>query len=418
MKILILPSEQFIPAHEPLAGTFQNDQAKVLIKAGHKVSVISVQLKYSLPMIAKAIIFRFIGKRPANATKHLKFSELLSLGWQKIFYPEKFIKKEYLNDLEIYRAEGFYMKAPSPRSDYKYWIKAGMIAFDRYIKENGRPEIIHAHNALYAGLLAERIFESYQIPYMITEHSSYFSRNLYDSSLLPKAKSVFEKARIATAVSPFLIKCLEDIFPAVTKWQLLPNVADPAFEEKPLQKNSNTERFIFLHIANLIPLKQQSLLIEAFHEAFNTDENVQLEFAGEGESFSHLQQMINYLGEKGRIHLLGRLSKEAIFEKLNNVQVVCLPSEYETFGVSLLEAILRGVPVIASRCGGPDDIISEENGILFTVNDKNGLKQALHTIKNKYPQYNSESIKRAAIQKFGSASFLNKLENYYRQMYN
>lgn len=418
MNILLIPSEQFIPAHEPLAGTFQNDQAKILVNAGYEVGVISVQLKFSLPMIVKAILFRMAGKKPANATREQSFAGLFRLGFNKLFKPHLFVKKESANGIPVYRAEGFYLKAPDPANDYHYWIKAGLQGFELYLKDNGRPDVIHAHNAINAGILALAIKKKYGIPYMLTEHSSYYSRNLYDAALLPKAKKVFEEAAVATAVSPFLAACLNDIFPSAVQWQVLPNVAEPLFEKRNLVNKPDSGLFTFLHIANLIPLKRQALLIEAFHEAFDKKDKVTLEFAGEGESLDELQKLVQKLGENDRIKFHGLLSKEDIFKKLDEVQVVCLPSSYETFGVAVLEAIIRGVPVVASRCGGPDQMVNSNNGLLVNVDDKAGLKAALVNIKNNYTQYDATVIRKEAIEKYGSGSFLKKLDSYYRQIMN
>lgn len=418
MKVLILPSEQFIPLHEPLAGTFQSDQAKILINAGFDVAVISVQLKFSLLMLIKAIALRCIGIKLPNETGNKKQIELIHLLYRKLFKQDSFIFKEQLNGVSVYRAEGFYVRPPSDKTDFNYWIKAGLYAFKKYLYENGKPDIIHAHNALYGGMLAAAIYNKYNIPYMLTEHSSYYSRKLYHKTLLAHAKRVFENARIATAVSYSLIEDLKQLFPSTVKWELLPNVADPIFERKPLEEKIGQDSFVFLHIANLIPLKRQELLIEAFHNAFEKKEAVVLEFAGEGESFQKLKQMVTLLDEQHRIFFLGRLSKEKVFEKLNEIQVVCLPSMYETFGVSLLEANLRGVPVLATKCGGPNDIVSNENGLLIEVDDTNSLQQALKSIRQQYSSYSAELIRIRAIEKYGSKAFLRKLNNYYNQLLN
>lgn len=418
MKILILPSEQFIPAHEPLAGTFQHDQARILINAGHDVSVISVGLKFSLPMIAKAMLYRMAGKKLPNATQEKTFTGLFILAWDKIQKPEKFITKEHINGINVYRAEGFYLTAPSVSTDHRYWVAAGLKAFEKYLEEHGKPDIVHAHNALYAGLLASAIKRKYNVPYILTEHSSYYSRKLYATVLLPEAEKVFCNAAVLTAVSPFLIECLREIFPSTLNWQVLPNVAAPLFEETSLISKKSSGSFRFLHIANLIPLKRQALLIECFHDAFPENEHVQLAFAGEGESLEDLNRLVISLRESNRISFLGRLTKMQVLEELNGTNVVCLPSAYETFGVSLLEALLQGVPVIASNCGGPGELVSKQNGLLVDVDDKTALTKALQDIQKNYVDYDQPEIRRRAILKFGSRAFLEKLDHFYSQLVN
>ena len=53
------------------------------------------------------------------------------------------------------------------------------------------------------------------------------------------------------------------------------------------------------------------------------------------------------------------------------------PSRYETFGIVLVEALSTGRPVIATRCGGPNDIVRSEDGTLVDVDDATGLAEAM-----------------------------------------
>lgn len=418
MHVLILPSEQFVPPHDHLAGTFQFDQARILKKAGYEIRVISIELKFSLPMILKGMLFKPLGKKIGNATDGYSFRQLVVLLGKKMLNPASFISIGEKEGIPVYRTEGFYLLPPSGKHDYKWWVKAGLAAFKKYIHEHGKPDIIHAHNALYAGLLADKIRSVYAIPYVLTEHSSYYARNLYHASLLSKAGKAFGNASRVLVVSNFLGKGLDDIFGKTFKWKTLANVAEPVFEDSVLAEKEYNKTFSFVSIGSLIKLKQHALLIEAFHRAFENNEEVSLEIIGDGEEEATLRKLITTLGESSRVFLKGRLSKREILYKLDSVNVLCLQSEYETFGVVILEALLRGVPVVTTQCGGPADIIGLQDGISVPVNDVEALRNGLLTIRDKYKNYDPGLIRQNAIKRFGSAHFLAQLSGIYKEHMN
>lgn len=415
MKILILPSEEFVPEYAPLAGIFQYDQACILRNAGHEVSVISVRFRFSLPMIVKAILLRCGGRRVKNETGNYSFTGLIKLLYKKICRPARFVTRELKDGIQILRTEAFYLLPPSPNRDYRYWVKAGMNAYKIYVREKGVPDVIYSHNALYAGLLAMTIMRKFGKPFLLQEHSSYYSRNLYDKSLLPKAGKVFEESEAAFAVSHFLADELQKKFSGV-EIGVLPDVVDPIFESTPLP-DLKLNGFRFLHIGNLISIKRQSDLIQAFAEVFRDENDVCLELAGEGEDREKLQQQINALKMEKRILLAGRLSKDEILRRIDRSHVVCLVSSIETFGVSLLEAIFRGVPVIAADCGGPADFVGDHNGILIPKNNAEALKKALTEIKKNYNHFSREFIRGRAMEDFGSDAFLQRFEDVIKNKY-
>jgi len=57
-----------------------------------------------------------------------------------------------------------------------------------------------------------------------------------------------------------------------------------------------------------------------------------------------------------------------------------LPSRYETFGVALVEAMATGLPAVATRCGGPEDIVTDQTGQLVPPDDPDALAEALQTM--------------------------------------
>ncbi|GAB4249307.1 MAG: glycosyltransferase [Vicingaceae bacterium] len=411
MHVLIFPSEEYLPSYNPIAGIFQHDQAKILKKNGYKVSVISYTAKHSIFSLLKALI----GKKN-KFTNQLTFILILKLLCLSIFSFKKFsFTFENIDGINISRIDCFWRFKRKITSEklYKLYHKNLFEAFELHVKNFGKPDIIHAHNMIYAGLLAYNISKKFNIPFIVTEHSSQYAMGKIDSFLTKKIKKVFLQKIPLYAVSTSLSKDLVKKFPELkNNIQLLENVLDPDIENLPL-KNKNHLAFRFLNIGNLIQLKGQTELIEAFNDAFHLEDNVELHIIGEGPLKRNLLNKINELHLSNKIKLLGLLSRKEIVKAIDNADVLVMPSHYETFGVSLIEALSRGKPVISTYCGGPESIITPYNGLIVPIKDRIKLKEALIELKNNYKNYDGNFIRNKCIDNYGSNTFLVKISKIY-----
>ena len=93
-----------------------------------------------------------------------------------------------------------------------------------------------------------------------------------------------------------------------------------------------------------------------------------------------------------KVELLGRLKRSEINKVYQTSHVFVLPSQSETFGVSYIEAMYTGLPVIATRCGGPESFVNESNGILVPVNDVEALAEAMRKMRQNYSDYNTRQV--------------------------
>jgi glycosyltransferase involved in cell wall biosynthesis len=260
MHLLILPS--FYPEkHRPNTGLFFKNQAIAISNIVEKTGVVYVEQK--------------------------SFKKIFSSFWQSIYQ----VSKNYESGVLTYRLSGL-----SFLNQYEFGIQIWMFAseylFRKYIKDNGKPDIIHAHNMLNAGRLALRIKKKFNIPYIITEHASSFLLNTYNSRQIEICKGIVFNSKSVIAVSTALSSAISNRL-GYFEIDIVPNIVDTGIFKPSLYKSKLG--FTFICVGNLLKNKGQKILIEAFVLAFSNNKKVQLLLCGEGPDFDELQILIKRL---------------------------------------------------------------------------------------------------------------------------
>lgn len=255
------------------------------------------------------------------------------------------------------------------------WAALTQSLIERYLKRYGAPDIIHAHNVFWAGYAASNIAKKHNIPLIVTEHSSAFLLDDLSTHALPSAIKAFSCADRIAAVSKSLAASLDN-YVSGKKIEVIPNVVDTDFFSLPLAE-PDKEPFVFLALANLNLNKGFHFLIRAFDEAFHDRKDVHLQIGGDGPERQALVFLAMKLGISKQVHFLGYLSRTEVRTAMWRSHAFVLSSFKETFGVVLIEALATGLPVIATRSGGPEDIVTQETGLLVQPGDVIDMSAAL-----------------------------------------
>lgn len=413
MHLLIIPSEEFMPPHNKLDGIFQYHQAMILKNAGHRVGLLSVKLNFSAPMILKGLLFKSLGRKTGNATDEQGWKDLFRLGYNRLFHPKKFIAKDDVDGLTVYRIEALYRRPPQNLKNHISWVKAGLLCFEEYIKKEGRPDVIHAHNAVYAGLLAAEINRKYNLPFVLTEHSSIYALGEADDSVKARAGEAYAKAKGLFAVSESFAGYLNKLY-RFNRFRCLPNVLDQRLENHPFQPvQKEGGGFTFLHVASLIDVKDQNTLLNAFKKLTVKREAVQLWIGGGGELEDALKAQVQSLGLQDCVTFLGLLNREEVISRLQACDAFVLSSKYETFGVVVIEAMLFGKPVIVTKVGVGQDIVNEKTGYVVETGNATQLAEAMLKMSLNKGAYDANFIRRYVIDNFGKDAFLSQIETVY-----
>jgi len=295
------------------------------------------------------------------------------------------------------------------------WVATGMRLFDIYCAKFGKPDVIHAHCLLRAGVLAAAIAKKHNIPYLVTEHSSSWHKHAVSDFELRPARLAAKHAFAVISVSnALLVHMKQDM--QLGRTQVLPNAVDSLFFAGQLSERPNTGKLTFINVALLNPGKRHDILIDAFFHAFGRDTQHALYIVGDGPLRLALEQRIAKYGMADSIRLVGMQNKSRVAQLLEASDCFVLTSDHETFGVVVTEALAKGLPVISTMCGGTDDIVEPGNGILTEAGNAAAVADALTQMCERIATgwYDRKSIRDNCIAKYSQASVCNELTKSYK----
>jgi glycosyltransferase involved in cell wall biosynthesis len=316
------------------------------------------------------------------------------------------------NQLRVIRA--VYLKIPGNElANILRWSKKTSRLYARYARSFGHPDLILCHSVTWAGVAAALIRERHGIPYVVVEHRSFFvwstpqARAMVRPFYLPFFERAYRGCETLVPVSESLLRGLRELLPWVEeKTQVIPNmIREDMF--LPPREGRNTDPFVFFWAGRLEHVKGIDLLLEAVRrlkEQSNTNFTVRL--AGKGNLRKELEELAVELGVGDRVRFLGRISREQMQEEMRQACCFVLPTRYEAFGAVLIEAMASGLPVIATRSGGPDSIVTEETGLLVDVESAGQLAAAMRGMIDNYKRYSPEHIRDQALARFGQTGVM------------
>lgn len=342
MNIFIIargyPSKQ-----DPTWGCFEKDQAEALRQLGHRVTILSVDTR-----------FRFYWRKlgiECGVHNNIAIFNIFLLPYALLFFlPKKMRDAFYAWQLEI--------------------------LYKRATKQYGTPDVIYSHylhNTLKAILLRQK----YNIPIVAMEHWSQMAYTPIPKNAISTAKHVYASIDQLLAVSSTLKNNIKQQIGVDSI--VVPNMVGREFQYT-AHDNTNRKTIHLITTGRLIPEKCFDMLIRA---VANISLPLQLSIIGNGSEKDKLQRLTKKLHMEDRVHLLGHKSKQEIVALLQNSDIFVLPSQSETFGVAYIEALACGLPIIATDCGGPRDIVTSNNGLLVPINDQRALEQAIIQMSSK-----------------------------------
>jgi glycosyltransferase involved in cell wall biosynthesis len=161
--------------------------------------------------------------------------------------------------------------------------------------------------------------------------------------------------------------------------------------------------------------KNISGMIEAIYILNNTSSKpIKLSVIGDGQDEEMLKQKadsLNILNSK--IFFLGRIENKLLTYKYRIYDFYLLNSNFETLNISAIEALMHGLPVVASKCGGPEDYLTEKNSIQVNTQDTNDLVRGIKEMIEKQKTLNRREIKSEIEKLYNEKVVMESLKRLY-----
>ena len=391
-KILIIPS-WYPESNNPFLGEFVRNQA-LLLSGNFDVRIMYGKLTKSESRFRKLIT-------------SIKFILFRAIGFVKVenqfISPPLVFGFNYFKGINILESVNFKIK-----------IKSWVMCFDKEVFPIWKPDIIHAHNSNFAGVVAAEISEKYSIPFIITDHHHF-------NSDLPE----YIKHRLLETFENSVMNCF------VSDWQyrtyLLSNskikgtvTGNPVDFSKFIPKEIKNEVFTVTHLSNGDISKDTDTLFYSLSDFFSRVDNVNdIRIKIAGFSKKKIQDCrIKYGNNKwfSKIEFLSSIDKDAVVELLQNSSVYLHTSIFESFGLSCLEAMLCGTPVVSTDNGGINEyLVNGVNGILCKIKDHEAIGTAISDIYNGKIKFDREIVRNSIDKKFDNASFIGIMSDIYNK---
>ena len=292
------------------------------------------------------------------------------------------------------------------------------------IAETRGLDIIHAHYAVphaASAYLAKQIFNSARLKTLTTLHGTDITLVGADPSFRRVVKFAIEKSDGVTAVSRYLKNRTVEEFDIRREIRVIPNFIEVG-RLSPDLETCNREAFaprgekILMHASNFRPVKRIADVVRIFARV-RDEIPAKLLLVGEGPERLFIQQLVRELKLGADVHFLGEQDQlEPLFFCAD---LFLLPSEQESFGLTALEAMNCGVPVIASDVGGlPEVVTNRETGFLYPVGDIADMAAgavSLLTDPVRHELFRARARKRAEVF-FNADDIIPQYEAFYEEL--
>lgn len=296
-------------------------------------------------------------------------------------------------------------------------------AFQKIIADGWKPDLLHAHCADFAGIIAAALARECGIPWVLTEHSIFVLANYseYRRKLMVEAVNA---ASTVVAVSHYQKRCIfvHNIHRPI---EVVGNLIDEEFFPLKAPVKDPT-RFRILTVTYPSPIKDCETFFRALAVLLERGHSdIEAVVIG-NNSFDDLSrantQELERMAAKYQVQqvcrFIAHVSREEMPRYYAECEVFVSTSIAETFGVSVREAMSAGRPVVCTASGGLDDMVSSVNGVEVNISDHEGIADGLAAIKTGRLTFRPEDIRKSVVERHGRVSFLKQMIQIYQTAMN
>jgi N-acetyl-alpha-D-glucosaminyl L-malate synthase BshA len=283
-------------------------------------------------------------------------------------------------------------------------------------------DLVHAHYAIphaISAYLAREILNK-DFKFITTLHGTDITLVGLEPSYLPVMKFSIEQSDGVTAVSRFLREKTLTNYGITKDIRVIPNFVDTE-KYRRIRCDNVRERFaswgekVLVHVSNFRTVKRVPDVIRIFHEIRKKVPS-KLVLAGDGPDRSTCELLVRELELQEHVRFLGK--QQELVPLLSSSDLMLMPSQSESFGLSALEAMACEVPVVSSSVGGlPELQVHGETGYIAEIGDIDRMARyaiELLTNETRHALFRAAARKRA-VEHFDVRKIVSLYEEYYEE---
>ena len=298
-------------------------------------------------------------------------------------------------------------------------------AFERACASVGAA-FVHAHDLYPSGAAARRLCERAGLPYVLTVHGSDLYSNLGNPRWRAEIQDAARGARAVICVgSRLAYDCVNELGIPANRTVVIPDTYDAAqftFVKRTERRSVEGEGAggpqgtRLVSVGRLSREKGHDVLLRALADLRSRGVAVTLRVVGDGPERAALDSLAENLGLADAVEFAGALPPGQLPDAYAHADAFVLPSRREGFGVALVEAMATGLPVVATRSGGPSDIVSPSDGILVAPDDPGALADGIAGSIENRAAYDSHAIALRARDRFAPHVVGERLTRLYAEV--
>jgi glycosyltransferase involved in cell wall biosynthesis len=278
-----------------------------------------------------------------------------------------------------------------------------------------QPELVHAVTSYNSGSAAFPLARRLSVPLVVTEISSPYTLETSPPYRARKARAVLRASARIACTSVFMASQVSATFPETSS--RLRTVYFPTddrfFDASPARREGGPLRLISVCILN--EQKGLRIMLEALEQLRAAERQFEWTLVGDGPLRAELESRVGALGLADRVRILGQIDNARVRVLLERAHAFVLPSLHETQAVALVEALSAGLPAVYTRCGGPEEFMTTDDGISVEPGSAPALAEAIERLDREYHRFSTTSIKERCRRRFGEQACARSMLTVYEE---
>lgn len=307
-----------------------------------------------------------------------------------------------------------YRRKKNRKLKYINWIHM-FFDFARIYREF-RPDIIHAHVALGVGKIAVVLGKIFHIPVIITEHNPIELMGLENARAKKQAEFAYKNSSANVCVSMDSRRRLKEFFPNERFYVIYNGIINPEFTKKDgfcYAKDGYVNCCIVAAFYDK-EIKGYQYLLPAIEKIVKKGYPIILHICGGGEYFNYYVELAKRLEIEGNCIFYGQCNREKVYSIIRQMDFSISASIFECSGVSVQEAMLLGKPLVVTKSGGADSLVTEKTAIVVERESVSALVLGIEEMIRRFSEFDEKFIREYAYKNFE----IDRVSRKYVKLYN